>query len=100
MLKVRETDTLDTFVDLLVLLRFCSPNLNTAPFDEEINTGCVDQYVGGIEHAILHYCTDSTKALRIKNINEPFQSLFTQGRVMRHLKIMMVFGISDDVEEK
>ena len=86
----RETDTLDTFVDSSwYFLRFCSPNFNTAPFDiKRINQWMpVDQYIGGVEHAILHllYSRFFTKAIsEIKedfNILEPFTNLFTQGMV-------------------
>ena len=83
---IRETDTLDTFVDSAwYFLRFCSSQSKTEPFSEnDINYWMpVDQYVGGIEHAILHllYSRFFTKALGIKNIDEPFQRLFTQGMV-------------------
>ena len=87
---VRETDTLDTFVDSSwYFLRFCSPNNKFSPFDEEkIKYWMpVDQYIGGIEHAILHllYSRFFTKGINkiYKNLNlsEPFLNLFTQGMV-------------------
>ena len=87
---VRETDTLDTFVDSSwYFLRFCSPNKKNYGFDyDEIKYWMpVDQYIGGVEHAILHllYSRFFTKALSYKNekinIGEPFKGLFTQGMV-------------------
>ena len=87
---IRETDTLDTFVDSSwYFLRFCSPNHKSSPFDEKkIDYWMpVDQYIGGIEHAILHllYSRFFTKAIKKCNknfkINEPFKNLFTQGMV-------------------
>ena len=87
---IRETDTLDTFVDSSwYFLRFCSPNHKTSPFDEKkINYWMpVDQYIGGIEHAILHllYSRFFTKGInkfnKNINLNEPFKNLFTQGMV-------------------
>ena len=87
---VRETDTLDTFVDSSwYFLRFCSPKYTSSPFDnEKINSWMpVDQYIGGIEHAILHllYSRFFSKALnkcnKKINISEPFKNLFTQGMV-------------------
>ena len=86
----RETDTLDTFVDSSwYFLRFCSPDHKSSPFDEkQINYWMpVDQYIGGIEHAILHllYSRFFTKGLALSNknlkLNEPFKNLFTQGMV-------------------
>ena len=85
-----ETDTLDTFVDSSwYFLRFCSPSNKECAFsDEEINYWMpVDQYIGGVEHAILHllYSRFFTLALGNKNkkfnIKEPFLGLFTQGMV-------------------
>ena len=87
---IRETDTLDTFVDSSwYFLRFCSPKHNASPFDhEKINYWMpVDQYIGGIEHAILHllYSRFFTRSIssydkKVKVV-EPFKNLFTQGMV-------------------
>ena len=87
---LRETDTLDTFVDSSwYFLRFCSANKTDYAFDsEEIKYWMpVDQYIGGVEHAILHllYSRFFMHALSYKNKNfslkEPFKGLFTQGMV-------------------
>ena len=86
----RETDTLDTFVcSSWYYLRFCSPKETNYGFKkDEIDYWMpVDQYIGGIEHAILHllYSRFFMKALAYKNkdfkFNEPFHGLFTQGMV-------------------
>ena len=86
----RETDTLDTFVDSSwYYLRFCSPQNKDYGFDyEDINYWMpVDQYIGGVEHAILHllYSRFFMQALAHKNekfkFKEPFKGLFTQGMV-------------------
>jgi len=86
----RETDTLDTFVDSSwYFLRFCSPDNKISPYDEaKIKQWMpVDQYIGGIEHAILHllYSRFFTKAInklnKDINLSEPFKNLFTQGMV-------------------
>jgi len=86
----RETDTLDTFVDSSwYFLRFCSSENSKLPFsDEEVKYWMpVDQYIGGVEHAILHllYSRFFVKAISYKNDNfdmkEPFDGLFTQGMV-------------------
>ena len=86
----RETDTLDTFVDSSwYFLRFCSPEYKKYGYKvEEINYWMpVDQYIGGVEHAILHllYSRFFMRALAFKNksftFTEPFESLFTQGMV-------------------
>ena len=87
---IRETDTLDTFVcSSWYYLRFCSPNNQDYGFDKnEIDYWMpVDQYIGGIEHAILHllYSRFFMRALSYEskeiNIKEPFDGLFTQGMV-------------------
>ena len=86
----RETDTLDTFVcSSWYYLRFCSPNNSDYGFNkDEIDYWMpVDQYIGGIEHAILHllYSRFFMRALSYNNnkfnISEPFDGLFTQGMV-------------------
>jgi len=86
----RETDTLDTFVDSSwYFLRFCSTNNSNSTFDQnEIDYWMpVDQYIGGVEHAILHllYSRFIMQAINKDNnkfnITEPFKGLFTQGMV-------------------
>ena len=86
----RETDTLDTFVcSSWYYIRFCSPNEKDYGYNkDDIDYWMpVDQYIGGVEHAILHllYSRFFMKALGFENdnfdIKEPFQGLFTQGMV-------------------
>ena len=89
MKAIRETDTLDTFVDSSwYFLRFCSPTEKNHPFNEEdVNYWMpVDQYIGGVEHAILHLLYSRFFTLALKDefkfkFSEPFQNLFTQGMV-------------------
>ena len=87
---LRETDTLDTFVDSSwYYLRFCSADNKDSPFDKnEVDYWMpVDQYIGGVEHAILHllYSRFFMRAISLNNnqikIKEPFKGLFTQGMV-------------------
>ena len=86
----RETDTLDTFVDSSwYFLRFCSPTKKDYGYDiDDINYWMpVDQYIGGVEHAILHllYSRFFMQAISHENLDfnlkEPFRGLFTQGMV-------------------
>jgi leucyl-tRNA synthetase len=85
----RETDTMDTFVDSSwYFLRYCDPHNEAAAFDRAIVDYWmpVDQYIGGVEHAILHlmYARFVTKALADMNylgVQEPFARLFTQGMI-------------------
>ncbi|HKF18273.1 MAG TPA: leucine--tRNA ligase [Candidatus Dormibacteraeota bacterium] len=92
----RETDTMDTFIDSSwYFLRYTSAHDKTAPFDPELANHwmAVDQYTGGIEHAILHllYSRFFQKVLHdagLVEAVEPFARLFTQGMVMRGGKVM------------
>ena len=86
----RETDTLDTFVDSSwYFLRFCSAKAGNEPFfiDDIDYWMPVDQYIGGVEHAILHllYSRFFMRAINLDNkkirLKEPFKGLFTQGMV-------------------
>jgi leucyl-tRNA synthetase len=85
----RETDTCDTFVDSSwYFARFCSPHSKEPVDKDAVNYWMpVDQYIGGIEHAILHllYSRFFTRAMRdcgYVNVSEPFKALFTQGMVL------------------
>jgi leucyl-tRNA synthetase len=86
----RETDTMDTFVDSSwYFVRFTDPWIASAPTDPEVANRWmpVDQYIGGIEHAILHllYSRFFTRAMRATGhiaMDEPFAGLFTQGMVV------------------
>ena len=85
----RETDTMDTFVDSSwYFFRYCDPDEKDLPYRKEIADYWmnVDQYIGGIEHAIMHllYARFFTKVARdigLQSFSEPFQRLLTQGMV-------------------
>ncbi len=110
----RETDTMDTFFDSSwYFLRYCSPKFEKAPFDTEKAEYwmVVDQYIGGIEHAVLHllYSRFFTKVLRDLGLfkanethrqydffkaGEPFQNLLTQGMVCkRWIKVKTALSV-------
>ena len=85
----RETDTMDTFVDSSwYFFRYCDPKNKKLPYSKEkVNYwGNVDQYIGGIEHAIMHllyarFWTKVGRDLGLHSHNEPFQRLLTQGMI-------------------
>ena len=85
----RETDTMDTFVDSAwYFMRYCCPDSSDAMIDERVDYWMpMDQYIGGIEHAVLHllYARFWTKAMRdlgLIKFGEPFTRLFTQGMLL------------------
>ncbi|MDO8428743.1 MAG: leucine--tRNA ligase [Candidatus Diapherotrites archaeon] len=92
----RDTDTMDTFFDSSwYFLRYCTPKNGNVLFDKKIAEYWmpVDQYIGGIEHAILHllYARFFTKALRdtgCVNVEEPFTRLLAQGMVLKEGEVM------------
>ena len=104
----RETDTMDTFVDSSwYFLRYTDPHNDQAPFDRELVDYWlpVNQYIGGIEHAILHlmYARFFVKALSdlgVLGFNEPFARLFNQGMIYRfgakHVEVEVGNVVSPD----
>ena len=87
----RETDTMDTFVDSSwYFLRYISPKREDVPFvAEDVNHWLpIDQYIGGVEHAILHlmyarFINKFLKDINLINFSEPFVRLFTQGMIVK-----------------
>lgn len=92
----RELDTMDTFVcSSWYYLRYCDPKNNELPFSKEAADYWmnVDQYIGGVEHAILHlmyarFFTKVMKDLGYVSVDEPFKNLLTQGMVLKDGKKM------------
>jgi len=92
----REIDTMATFFDSSwYFLRFCSPEFKQAPFDPKAAEYWmqVDQYIGGIEHAILHllysrFFTKFFKDIGMIDFDEPFSRLLTQGMVLKDGEVM------------
>ncbi len=104
----RETDTMDTFIDSSwYFIRYCSPKENEFPFNKKsVNYWMpVDQYIGGIEHAILHllyarFFTKATRDLGLHDIDEPFSRLLCQGMVIKDgAKMSKSLGNTIDPQE-
>ncbi|HEX4649506.1 MAG TPA: leucine--tRNA ligase, partial [Steroidobacteraceae bacterium] len=88
----RETDTMDTFVDSSwYFMRYACPDTQKSMVDERVDYWLpVDQYIGGIEHAILHllyarFWTKVMRDLKLVSFGEPFTRLLTQGMVLNHI---------------
>ena len=88
----RDTDTMDTFVDSAwYFMRYCDPTLDGAMVGQGTDYWMpMDQYIGGIEHAILHllyarFWTKVMRDLKLVSFDEPFTRLLTQGMVLNHV---------------
>lgn len=107
----RETDTMDTFVDSSwYFFRYCDPKSKNIPYRKEFVDywGNVDQYIGGIEHAVMHllYARFFTKVARDLNLHshdEPFQRLLTQGMINKahpYCQNCQTFAMKSDMKNK
>ncbi len=107
----RETDTMDTFVDSSwYFLRFCDPHEIYLPYKKKVANYWmnVDQYIGGIEHAILHllyarFFTKVARDLGLHSIDEPFQRLLTQGMINKnhpYCPKCETFAMKNEIDDK
>ncbi|MGB5912954.1 MAG: leucine--tRNA ligase [Promethearchaeia archaeon] len=107
----RETDTMDTFIDSSwYFFRYCDPESKDLPYRKNLVDywGNVDQYIGGIEHAVMHllyarFFTKVARDLNLHTLDEPFQRLLTQGMINKahpYCPMCEAFAMKADMNNK
>ena len=107
----RETDTMDTFIDSSwYFFRYCDPESKDLPYRKNLVDywGNIDQYIGGIEHAVMHllyarFFTKVARDLNLHSLDEPFQRLLTQGMINKahpYCPMCEAFAMKADMNNK